>query len=61
MSLTLEDKARAEGRDSAESLSPLNALETEVIDLFVQLSRLVGHPCKIYNILAVGAPVLYNQ
>jgi hypothetical protein len=59
MSLTLEDKARAGGGASGESHSQLNALETEVIDLFVQLSRLVGHPCKIYNILAVAAPVLY--
>jgi hypothetical protein len=36
----------------------LAPLETEVIDLFVQLARLLGHPCKIYNILSVSAPVL---
>jgi hypothetical protein len=37
----------------------LNPVETGVIHLFVQLSRALGHPCKIYNILAVGAPVIY--
>jgi hypothetical protein len=37
----------------------LSLLETEIIDFFVQISRLLGHPCKIYNILNVGAPVLY--
>ena len=39
--------------------APLNSVEVEVIHLFVQLSRALGHPCKVYNILAVGAPVIY--
>ena len=43
---------------TAPSLS-LTDLEAEVICLFVQISRIMAHPCKIYNILAVGAPVLY--
>jgi hypothetical protein len=30
-----------------------------VIGLFVQLSRIIGHPCKVYNVLIVAAPVLY--
>jgi len=39
--------------------APLNPVEVETIHLFVQFSRALGHPCKIYNILAVGAPVIY--
>ena len=48
--------------DIAASLSeaaPLNPVEQEVIHLFVQFSHALNHPCKIYNILAVGAPVIY--
>ncbi len=37
----------------------LNPVEVEVIHLFVQLSRALGHPCKIYNMLSVAAPVIY--
>jgi hypothetical protein len=37
----------------------LNPVEAEVIHLFVQLSRALGHPCKIYNVLSVAAPVIY--
>ena len=37
----------------------MNPVEVEVIRLFVQLSRALVHPCKIYKILAVAAPVLY--
>jgi hypothetical protein len=36
-----------------------SGLEAEVLGLFVQISRIIGHPCKIYNVLAVGAPVIY--
>jgi len=39
--------------------APLNPVEAEVIHLFVQLSRALGHPCKIYNVLSVAAPVIY--
>ena len=42
----------------AAGVAPLNPVEVEVIHLFVQLSRAPSHPCKIYNILAVGAPVI---
>jgi hypothetical protein len=55
----IEEKApprTAKDRPPAARLSPL---ETEVIDLFVQFSRLLGLPCKIYNILSVAAPALY--
>ena len=52
MILALDDK---EPKPAAR-LSPL---ETEIIDFFVQLSRRLGHPCKIYNILSAAAPVLY--
>jgi hypothetical protein len=37
----------------------LNPVEVDVIHLFVQLSRALGHPCKIYNMLSVAAPVIY--
>jgi len=52
----------AEAQKTAAGNAPppaLTPLEAEVIGLFVQLSRALGHPCKIYNILAVGAPVIY--
>ncbi len=39
--------------------APLNPVEQETIQLFVQLARILGHPCKIYNVLSVGAPVIY--
>jgi len=48
-----------ESRNERPPAKPLNALEVEIIDLFVQFSHILGHPCKIYNILNVGAPVLY--
>src|SRR3954452_18920276 len=58
MSLALEDKPYAGPGDSGKSLSPLNALESEVIDLFVQLSRLVGQPrslAEIYGLLFISS------
>jgi hypothetical protein len=42
-----------------ERAARLNPVEVEIIHLFVQLSRALGHPCKIYNILSVSAPVIY--
>ena len=48
--------ATAPGRNH---FPPLNPLEQETIQLFVQLARILGHPCKIYNVLSVGAPVIY--
>ena len=59
--MILAVQERAPGtRDKGPTPAPrLNPLETEIIDFFVQLSRLLGHPCKIYNILSVAAPVLY--
>ena len=48
-----------EDRNLRPPVKPLNALEVEIIDLFVQFSHILGHPCKIYNILSVAAPVLY--
>jgi hypothetical protein len=57
-SILAQDKSAEEQLvDAADSrLSPL---EAEAIGIFVQLGRLLSHPCKIYNIMAVGAPVLY--
>jgi hypothetical protein len=57
--LTLEPKYRAEDPNLAQPVKPLSTLEIEIIDLFVQFSRILGHPCKIYSVLGVGAPVLY--
>jgi hypothetical protein len=34
-------------------------LEAEIVGLFVQISKIMGHPCKVYNTLSVAAPVLY--
>ena len=44
---------------TSSEAAPLNPVEQEVIHLFVQFSRALNHPCKIYNVLAVGAPVIY--
>lgn len=45
-------------RSAAKPAAPLSALETEVIDLFVQLSRLLGQPrsmAEIYGLLFISA------
>jgi hypothetical protein len=59
MQLAVAEKRGSKPVSEPQAASRLNPLETKGIDLFVQLSRLLGHPCKIYNILSVGAPVLY--
>ena len=59
MILALEEKQPGKTVKGGDSAARLSSLETEIIDFFVQLSRLLGHPCKIYNILSVAAPVLY--
>jgi hypothetical protein len=46
-------------RKNHRPIAKLNPLEIEVVAFFVQICRLLGHPCKIYNVLTVGAPVLY--
>ncbi len=54
MNLTLEPKTTP----FLSSPSALNPLETEVIDLFVQLSRLLGQPrslAELYGLLFISA------
>ena len=46
----------APGRDG---FAPLNPVELETIQLFIQLGRALNQPCKIYIVLSVGAPVIY--
>ena len=59
MILALEEKQPGKTVKGGDSAARLSSLETEIIDFFVQLSRLLGHPCKIYNFLGVAAPVLH--
>jgi hypothetical protein len=59
MILAVEAKQPDLKAPEAKPAARLNPLQTEVIELFVELSRLLGHPCKIYNVLSVAAPVLY--
>jgi len=54
-----EKKESENVRDGQKQTATLNPLEIEIIDFFLQMSRVLGHPCKIYNILSVAAPVLY--
>src|SRR6059036_3718107 len=51
-------KPTGNGRPEAKSALPLNPLETEIIDLFVQLSRMFGQPrslAEIYGLLFISA------
>jgi hypothetical protein len=57
-SILAQDKSAEEQMGDAPD-GKLSPLEAEAIGLFIQLGHLVSHPCKIYNILQVGAPVLY--
>jgi DNA-binding transcriptional regulator GbsR (MarR family) len=55
--LALQEKPTAKGLD-LQTPAPLTALETEIIDLFVQLSRLLGQPrslAEIYGLLFISA------
>ena len=54
-----ENVASPNPRKNHRPAAKLNPLELEVVAFFVQICRLTGHPCKIYNVLQVGAPVLY--
>jgi DNA-binding transcriptional regulator GbsR (MarR family) len=61
MLLALAQKEAAKSRSHHQPPAPLNALETEVIDLFVQLSRLLGQPrslAEIYGLLFISAQPL---
>src|SRR5438034_4661994 len=56
MFLAVEQKDAGAGRPRVAA--PLTALETEIIDLFVQLSRLLGQPrslAEIYGLLFISA------
>jgi len=56
MFLAVEQKDAGAGRPRAAA--PLTPLETEIIDLFVQLSRLLGQPrslAEIYGLLFISA------
>jgi DNA-binding transcriptional regulator GbsR (MarR family) len=58
MILAVADKALSPEAPVPEPAARLNPLETEVIDLFVQLSRLLGQPrslAEIYGLLFISA------
>jgi len=63
MLLTLSEKVQAKEHSSPEAkrAGPLNPLELEIIDLFVQVSRLLGQPrsiAEIYGLLFVSVKPL---
>jgi len=56
MHLTATQKRPVEDPNEAPPAKPLNALEVEIIDLFVQFSRILGQPksvAEIYGLLFV--------
>ncbi len=58
MLLATSQKDPAGNRPDSKPAPPLNELETEVIDLFVQLSRVLGQPrslAEIYGLLFISA------
>jgi hypothetical protein len=57
--MKLSQKRPAQDRTSSAPNGELSPLEAEAIGLFIQLGQLAAHPCKIYNVFNVGAPVLY--
>jgi len=61
MPAVLADKRPGADRLAAASAARLNPLETEIIELFVHLSRLVGQPrslAEIYGLLFISAQPL---
>jgi DNA-binding transcriptional regulator GbsR (MarR family) len=55
MPLTIEEQPKCSAAPAAAALSPL---ETEIIDLFVQVSRVLGQPrslAEIYGLLFISA------
>jgi len=54
-----ETVASPNPRKNHRPVAKINPLESEVVAFFVQICRLLGQPCKIYNILQVCSPVLY--
>ena len=55
--LTVEQTSRVEDPKIAQPVKPLSALEVEIIDLFVQFSRILGQPksvAEIYGLLFVS-------
>src|ERR1041385_6256879 len=58
MLLALGQKEPVKNPEEQNSAARLNPLETEIIDLFVQLSRLLGQPrslAEIYGLLFISA------
>src|SRR5881296_1941262 len=58
MLLAIGDKTTVKNSDDHNRVAPLSELETEIIDLFVQLSRLFGQPrslAEIYGLLFISA------
>ena len=65
MIVAIEEKAAAETAKNPERVARLSALETEIIDFFVQLSRLLGQPrslAEIYGLLFIsGRPLAMDD
>ena len=59
MTESVLNQSKTTEREPRPRPTKLKPVEAEIIMLFVQLSHALGHPCKIYNILQVGSPVLY--
>ena len=58
MLVATEQQRPAEDRKERSPAKPLNALEVEIIDLFVQFSRILGQPrsvAELYGLLFVSA------
>jgi DNA-binding transcriptional regulator GbsR (MarR family) len=65
MILALEEKEPGKTVNGGESAARLSPLETEIIDFFVQLSRLLGQPrslAEIYGLLFIsGRPLAMDD